>query len=216
MFDSYDRINIINLPERTDRRAEMERELARIGLASDPRVQFFRAIRPETVGHFRQIGEHGVFLSHLAILEGGGSVLILEDDCDFTRAVRKGRSPSDVLWGGYTARERSIEGAHCMGFSAEAVKLLVPYLRVLLAKPDCPPIDGAYAHFCSDHPKLVVDACDPPIAVQRPSDSDITPRPSAKLLRSIKRPLKRLLTRSGGFEDVRAKLRRPGAVDGQH
>lgn len=207
MFDSYDRICIINLPERTDRRAEMERELARIGLSGDPRVYFFAAIRPDTVGHFRSIGEHGVFLSHLAILEQGGSVLILEDDCDFTPAVRRDRPPSDILWGGYVARERSIEGAHCMGFSARTVERVVPYLQALLAKPDCPPVDGAYMHFCSDHPDVVVDACDPPIAVQRPSQSDITPLASGKLLRWLKRPLKRRLTRSGGFEELRARLR---------
>ena len=215
MFDEFQRIRVINLPERRDRKLEMQSELRRIGLGTDPRVDFFPAIRPDTIGNFRQIGEHGVFLSHLSILEEGGSVLILEDDCDFTRSVREARPAADILWGGYVARELSIEGAHCMGFSAATVERVVPYLRHILARPDCPPIDGAYALFCRDNPDIAVNACNPPIAVQRPSDSDITPLPTSKLLRRAKRPLKRLLMRSGGFEEVRARLRQAKADEAQ-
>jgi len=69
IFDDFDMIRIINLPERTDRRRRMESELRRVGLAGDPRVEFFRAIRPAEALNHASIGMHGVFLSHHAILK---------------------------------------------------------------------------------------------------------------------------------------------------
>ena len=56
---------VINLPYRTDRRSEMQRELSRIGW----NAQFFPAIRPASAGSFSSIGAHGCFLSHLAVLK---------------------------------------------------------------------------------------------------------------------------------------------------
>jgi glycosyl transferase family 25 len=70
-----DRVVYINLDRRTDRRAEMEAELARLRL---PAWERFSAVE-------HHHGRIGCTLSHLAVLqraqqEGWGSVLILEDD----------------------------------------------------------------------------------------------------------------------------------------
>jgi glycosyl transferase family 25 len=218
MFEQYDAIRVINLPERTDRKKEMLRELRRVGL--EKRASFFPACRPSDIGPFRSIGEYGVFLSHLAILQESvvskGSVLILEDDCDFTRASLLKREASDFMWGGYTLFPKHIEGAHCVGFSAPTVERLVPYLEDLLARVPIP-IDGAYAWFCRDNPDLRVDACSPAIAVQRPSHSDIAgrrgldrfgpARPLIAALRKMKRRLRQPDYQEGSFDTLMRALR---------
>ncbi len=92
LFDAVDAIYVINLPHRTDRRAEAEAELARAGIAAgDSRVVIFPAVRPEEKGAFPSIGARGCFMSHLGVIRdaaanGHGAILILEDDADFTRA----------------------------------------------------------------------------------------------------------------------------------
>ena len=128
----FDRIRIINLPSRPDRRREMEGELRRLGLLGDPRIEFVDGVVPENMAPFRTRGEKGVFLAHLNILgeaaAAGDSVLILEDDVDFTSAANEfGLRPGiDIAYGGYQATDSSnletsnIIGAHCMGFSARA------------------------------------------------------------------------------------------------
>lgn len=89
LLDHFERIYIVNLPERADRRREMDRELARVGLRVDGRrVRFFRAVRPDQAGDFPSRGARGCFMSHLAIVDeairdGLGNVLVLEDDLAF-------------------------------------------------------------------------------------------------------------------------------------
>lgn len=183
-FAPYDRIRIINLVDRKDRRAEMSRELRRVNLGDDPRVQFFPGIRSTEARPWRRPGERGVFLSHLAILEeaarDGASVLILEDDADFTPALDSAEVPDrGIFYGGYEAgtpddlMSSEIIGAHCMGFSADVVRDLAPYLRALVDHPDPPPIDGAYVWYRRAHPEVPTVFAVPPVAVQRPSRSDI-------------------------------------------
>ena len=89
----FDRVYIINLVDRVDRKAEMTAQLALIGLASDdPLVEWVAASRPTDRGDFPSVGARGCFQSHLDILGravAGGyrSILILEDDVDWTRAA---------------------------------------------------------------------------------------------------------------------------------
>lgn len=86
LLDHFERIYIVNLPERADRRREMEAELAQSGLHVDgSRIRYFRAIRPEDAGLFPSLGARGCFMSHLAIIEealrdGLDNVLVMEDD----------------------------------------------------------------------------------------------------------------------------------------
>lgn len=186
LFASFDRIRIINLPHRTDRRAEMREEFRRVGLGDDCRIEFVEGLEPKDSGNWRQRGERGVFMSHLGILrdaeKAGESVLIFEDDVDFTEALWADKPvTADVYYGGYEASDPAnlsqsdIIGAHCMGFSSAIVARLVPYLTSLIDHPSPPPIDGAYVWFRRANPDVTSFFAEPPIAVQRPSRSDITP-----------------------------------------
>ncbi len=95
LFATFDRLYVINLAARDDRRREMAEELARLGLGFDhPRVHLFDAVRPESAGPFRSIGAHGAFLSQLGLLtearkDGLRSILMLEDDCDFVASAQE-------------------------------------------------------------------------------------------------------------------------------
>lgn len=200
IFDRYDRIRIVSLASRTDRRREMLRELEALGLADDPRIAFFDAIQIDDAGPFRSAGSHGCYLSHLQILEEAGaageSVLILQDDCEFLPSIRDEDVPDgDIFYGGFLASDPTdlegsdIIGAHCMGFSAAAARKASIYLRRLLdlgypadakaaAQPGFdpkirPPIDGACVWFRRAHPEL--KTAFQLVATQRPSRSDIAP-----------------------------------------
>jgi len=86
VMNVFDRGFVINLASRTDRRREMERELALAGPSLAPEhVEFFPAVRPDDAGPFPSIGARGCFLSHLEILKiarerGLRNVLFMEDD----------------------------------------------------------------------------------------------------------------------------------------
>jgi glycosyl transferase, family 25 len=212
IFPRFDRIRIINLPSRPDRRAEMTAELRRIGLENDPRVQFVDGVIVEDMKPFRRPGEKGVFLAQLGIIRdaaaAGESVLVLEDDVDFTPAVRTWQpAPEcDIAYGGYEAADPAnlqssdIIGAHCIGFSARAAQALTPFLSGLLEHEAPPPIDGAYVWFRRQREGFVTEFAEPVVAVQRPSRSDITSggldqhsmlRPGLSIARKIKRTLQR-------------------------
>jgi glycosyl transferase family 25 len=184
----YDQVRVISLASRKDRRREMRKELQRFW--STP--TFFDAIRPSDAGPFANIGFHGSYLSHLAVLrEATGSVLILEDDCTFTSEARSYLVPkgTDIFYGGYEGNpDGDIIGAHCMGFSANAAAIARDYLSGLLngsVGPDpravaennfsgiLPPIDGAYVWLRRAHPELKTVFAQ--IAGQRSSRSDCTP-----------------------------------------
>lgn len=184
LFDAFDRIWIVNLESRPDRRREMEHQLSLVGLLDDPRVQFFNAIHTANPGQFRRAGSHGAFLSHMALLqkaaEADESILILQDDCDFLfPAIDRYRLPSrwDIFYGGYNAsdpdnlEDSDIIGAHFMGFSRAAAAAALDYLIGLYRYPDFPPdprasrepgfdpairppIDGALVWFRRAHPEM--------------------------------------------------------------
>jgi glycosyl transferase family 25 len=185
LFAGFDRIRIINLPSRPDRRREMESELGKIGLGDDQRVRFVDGVTVDDKAPFRAGGEKGVFLAQLGIISEAAaadeSVLILEDDIDFTAAAMNWCLPDgcDIVYGGYEASDPNdlqssdIVGAHCMGFSARAARALAPFLQGLLRHESPPPIDGAYVWFRRQHPDFRTEFAKPVIAVQRPSRSDI-------------------------------------------
>ncbi|MEM9043871.1 MAG: glycosyltransferase family 25 protein [Pseudomonadota bacterium] len=112
----FDRIVIISLLTRADRRAEITAELRRLHLTpGQGNVRFFDAIRPDSPGEFESIGARGCFLSHLSVLQealddGIGRLLILEDDAIFGRDVHGaiaridqdlGRPDWSMFYGGY-------------------------------------------------------------------------------------------------------------------
>lgn len=201
VFTGFNRIRIINLPSRPDRREQMVRELRRIGLQDDPRVEFVDGIIVEDMRPWRAPGEKGIFLAQLGIIAeaaaAGDSVLILEDDVDFTPEARHwGRPPDcDIAYGGYIAanavdlHSSDIIGAHCIGFSARAVNALAPYLEGLLDHESPPPIDGAYVWFRRQATGFKTEFAQPVVAVQRPSRSDITPAHRFDKVPWLRRPL---------------------------
>lgn len=185
ILDVFDRIRIINLDHRRDRRAEMEGELRRVGLAGDPRVAFFSAIRPDGPGDFSSIGARGCHASHCAILNeavaAGESVLILEDDCDFAAHVTTYATADDwdIFYGGYQAansadlQNSDIIGTHMMGFSANAARQISDYLRNLTYTGTHPPIDAAYIWYRRAHPEVATHFAVPILGNQRSSRTDI-------------------------------------------
>ena len=203
-FSAFDRITIVNLVSRTDRRAEMEHQLRRVGLDSDPRVTFFPALSMADAGPFKRLGSHGAFLSHLTLLSEAAaakqSILILQDDCDLLLpGMLKYEVPDrwDIFYGGYVASdpgnlpESNIIGAHFMGFSQRAAAIAADYLTRYLqadfpldaraaAQPGFdpalrPPIDGAFVWLRRAHPELVTVFA--MLGVQRASRTDIGDRP---------------------------------------
>jgi glycosyl transferase, family 25 len=170
LLDTFARIRIINLPERTDRRREMTGELARLGIAVDgEQVAFHAARRFDDAAGFRNIGARGCFDSHLGILDDakdvGGPLLILEDDADFAAridilmpiALSKLRQVEwSVFYGfGDPPRGATVTGGlfqqppdigigttHCIGFTPDTVKLATPYLRAMLGRPAGSPDGG--------------------------------------------------------------------------
>lgn len=91
----FEWVSIINLPERTDRRSEMEWELERAGLTPEPgRIEFFSAIKVADAACFPNAGYHGCFRSHLEVLKQAaaarrGNVLVFEDDASITDRFKK-------------------------------------------------------------------------------------------------------------------------------
>ena len=200
VLSAFDRIRIVNLATRPDRRAEMESQLAKVGLLGEPHVAFFEALSFDRPGPFRRRGSHGNFRSRLPLLEeaaaAGESILILEDDCDFLLPeIYAYAMPQqwDIFYGGYSARdpanpaESDIIGSHFMGFSpgaaVAAAKYLTEYLRPdfppdpkAAAEPGFdpairPPIDGAFVWFRRAHPELLTVFAQ--LGVQRASRTDV-------------------------------------------
>ncbi|MEB2347258.1 MAG: glycosyltransferase family 25 protein [Comamonadaceae bacterium] len=94
LLDVFDRVYVINLPTRKDRREEMEQQLRSVGASfADERVVLYPAVRPLDAGGFPSVGARGCFLSHLQVLrdaqkhEEAKNILILEDDCNFRKNI---------------------------------------------------------------------------------------------------------------------------------
>lgn len=107
---------VINLPSRTDRRAEFGQQLGRIGLSYESAgVQLFPAVRPDDAGGFPTIGTRGCFLSHLSVLRGAvrrgaDGILVCEDDLNFDTGLggridylseQLHHASWDIFYGGY-------------------------------------------------------------------------------------------------------------------
>lgn len=172
MADFFERIYVVNLPERTDRRRAITQELDRAGMPLTPgKVEIFPAIRPTETLEFPSIGARGCFLSHLSILkqakqDGLANVLILEDDLAISPAffqlqitlVKQLREASwDFVFLGHT--QDSVQPAenvlqhwtkpllttHFYGVNGRTIDRLVDFLEVLQQRPAGHP-DGGPMH----------------------------------------------------------------------
>lgn len=181
-FDKFDRVRIVSLASRSDRRREMNEEIRRVGLDRHGDIRYYDAIVTPFPGCFKSPGSNGCYHSHLSILREAArdnrSVLILQDDCDFLPEASSFTMPEkwDVFYGGYHAsnpndlHNSNIIGAHFMGFSSRAAIKAEKYLTELLdlkTSPDPsapltkgfnpkirPPIDGSLVWFRKAHPEL--------------------------------------------------------------
>lgn len=102
MLNQFDRVHVINIVDRADRRREMEAQLRRVGAAADPRVVFLPAERPADPGPFSSLGARGCFESHLAVVRQALAdrverLLILEDDFDFSPDINRRGLPLMVV-----------------------------------------------------------------------------------------------------------------------
>ncbi len=159
----FDRLAIINLPERTDRIAALRRELARVGIGLDnPKTTIPHAPRPSDANGFPSRGVYGSFLSHLEIIEaaerdGLESVWVLEDDAIFSRRFEQAQGqvarllsehPWDLCYVGHSLSRglpRSPTGllryngpftwAHCYAVHRRAMRPLIDYLRLAIDRP---------------------------------------------------------------------------------
>ncbi len=182
LFDKFDRVRIVSLKSRSDRRSEMNEEIFRVGLDKHGDIRYYDAIVTPFSGCFRSPGSNGCYHSHLDILREAArdkkSVLILQDDCDFLPEVHQYELPSewDIFYGGYEAsnpndlHNSDIIGAHFMGFSSRAAIKAEKYLTAILdlntpSDPSAllaenfnpkirPPIDGSLVWFRKAHPEL--------------------------------------------------------------
>lgn len=202
MFSRFEKVFVINLPNRTDRRRETETELLKVGGFG---VVFFPAIRPPDAGKFRSVGEYGCFMSHLTLLKGcigRKSVLVMEDDvrfaADFTeRSQMVDELPDDwdIFYAGHFqtrgsehawSRRGLVEvdstseliATHCYAVNGPAIpKLIQGYEAILSREPGHPdggpmPIDGAM-NTIRRQLRLRAFAAVPPLADQRSSRTDI-------------------------------------------
>lgn len=124
-LDYFDRIFIINLPSRADRRTEIAAQLGAIGLdLTASNIELFPAVRPDSADGFPSIGARGCFMSHLGVLRSAQAlglqrVAIFEDDLDFAADFSTRIAPVieqlkgadwSVFYGGYHL-ERAPTGA---------------------------------------------------------------------------------------------------------
>jgi glycosyl transferase, family 25 len=200
-----DRIIVLNLISRPDRRAEMSGELARIGWP-EHQTTWYPAIDPREAAGFPNAGYRGCFLSHLAALNiarnaGYQAVLILEDDCDFgPDFAAVSAALGDADWGiaylGHAEHppvgpsplvewppDSPVLLAHCYAVRGPVLPSLCAYLEAMLLRPagsaDGGPMspDGALTWFRRAHPEVRTLLASPSVAGQRSSRSDLCPRP---------------------------------------
>ena len=200
IFNHFDRIRVVSLPHRMDRRSEMLAQFDRVGLRDDARIEFFDALSFSDPGPFLRRGSHGNFKSRIPLLreagEAGESILIFEDDCDFrVPQILEYEMPAewDIFYGGFSASQpedpadSQIIGSHFMGFSPRAAVAAAEYLLDYLEldfPPDPraasepsfnpaikPPIDGALVWFRRARPDLVTVFAE--LGYQRSSRTDV-------------------------------------------
>lgn len=203
-FQGFDEVRIINLVDRQDRRREITDQLNSVGgIASN--ISFFDAQRPGSPGEFPSIGARGCFESHFSILREAGdrgsqTLLVLEDDLDFTRDGRLRMEPLldelagqdwSLFYGAHVmpmdgrqglvriATDEPVMTTSFVAFRGKAIGELVTFLEAMSKRqagsPDWGPmhVDGAYTVFRRLNPQHSTFAAFPSLGRQRSSPSDV-------------------------------------------
>jgi glycosyl transferase family 25 len=193
-------VYVINLEFRTDRRVEMQRQLARIGWSAT----FFPAIRPDDAGDFDTIGTRGCFLSHLGVLKHAAKqdrdMVLMEDDLTFSEdfsnlwcsayeALQTNRwsifYPGHLLTNAPLGLHRvnptkGLWCAHFMVIKKENIAMLADALDTMLSRPGGHPlggpmhVDAAYNSVRAQNAQLETYIYSPVLGYQRASRSDIS------------------------------------------
>ena len=169
LTDQFDRVYIVNLPYRLDRRREINAELQRFNISIDgDKVRLLEAIRPEHEGNFPSIGARGCFLSHLklindAIKDDLENILVMEDDlqldarfleiqdemcADLHRKewdfayfghVAEPNQPDEFHW---SSTEQGLQTTFFYALNKSVLRPLRDYLEACLIRPPGDPIGG--------------------------------------------------------------------------
>ena len=174
----------INLATRADRRRDLERGLASVGI--DPaRIVWYPAIDPHDACGFMNRGYRGCYLSHLAVLNlarnaGWPHLLVLEDDCEFRPgfpeafAAALARKDWELCFLGHGEvvescgpgaliewpSDRRVWQTHCYVVRGSVLPVLCAYLERMLLRPPGHPAggpmspDGVLGHFRRNHPEI--------------------------------------------------------------
>jgi hypothetical protein len=200
----FERIVVINLPQRLDRRREMEAQLRNLSL----QAEFFPAVQVTVQDDWPSLGARGCFLSHYTVLKnalesGVRNVLILEDDLDFSPSLPSSQpellsqistQPWDFLYLGHIEPVPSqssgdpqlllwttaLQTLHFYAVNQTVLPRLVAYLEQVQSRPDGHPlggpqhVDGAISMFRAQNPDVTTLIASPAMGSQRSSLSDIT------------------------------------------
>ena len=201
MFSAFDSIRIISLPDRLDRRAEIGKDMARVGLAVDVGpVRMFDAIRPAEAAGFPSVGARGCYLSHLQVLRealetGTKHLMVFEDDALFTREIKNAEAllglcmsdDWDFLYPGHLMlpaipgplhwipKDDWLMCTHAYAVNQRVLKPLVAYLEGALTRPVGHP-DGGPMHLDAAYNYFMRDT--PGVLTYRSSRSLVIQRSS--------------------------------------
>lgn len=166
----FERIVVISMASRPDRRSRVIRVLARLGLelGKTPGVELFDAICPTEANGFPSAARRGSFLSHSTVAKQAlrdklNNILVIEDDAAFTPAMAQhgGRLVSqlaEIPWHiaflgylnitpppgppGWLPLEGERLGTHCYGLKREILPELTEYMHLVETREPGHP-DGA-------------------------------------------------------------------------
>lgn len=168
----FQKIYVINLSHRSDRRREIEEQLETINLSLDTScVELFSAIKPDSQCEFESIGAKGCFLSHLAVLKNAHenkftNILIFEDDVNFTKAFvsnpnrflkQLDRLDWNIFYGGHLLENKhndsqlginqlepstGVQTSHFIGFKDNAIDIMIDELELMLCRQNGDPEGG--------------------------------------------------------------------------
>lgn len=171
LISCFDRVYIVNLPERLDRKQETIAEFERFGMeVPNERVRFIEATRPDDAGEFPSIGSLGNLISQTRVLRecmelGLDRVAICEDDIKFNTVAPEAmeRIIEDIKtedWNmaslaylqpsqrlsephGLVKWDTNTRGSHVYAVRGEAIKSFHDYLVACRQRPAGHPDGGA-------------------------------------------------------------------------
>jgi glycosyl transferase family 25 len=164
LYEYFDRIAIIHLPDRRDRYQSLATELRDVGFdIQQPKVQIPHAPVPSDWSGWPSRGVYGNFLSHLGILrqalqDGLQTVWVLEDDAIFSRRMHREQRALvktlkerdwDLCFFGHSLTHEQLANqpvglvapnadfiwAHCYAVHARVLPRLVSYLEQAIVLP---------------------------------------------------------------------------------